>query len=252
MKGKIVREKFEGRELLIYLPQTYETDSKKYPVVYVHDLGDVFDPAKSEALYELERMFADGSLLEVILVGVESKNRMDEYTPWFAKALSTPYNYGDFGGKGGEYLSFLANKLKPYMDASYRTAADPEHTAVIGKSLGGLISMYAAYLCPGVFGKIGSISGSYWFEGFVDYMRTHAMDHGKMKIYMDVGSLEGVGKQTVQKDMVPLTGQAHAILRQKGFSEERLTLVTEEGAVHEHSYFCRRFPSALRWLFHAE
>ncbi|WP_259462719.1 alpha/beta hydrolase-fold protein [Caldibacillus debilis] len=75
-----------------------------------------------------------------------------EYTPWRAKALSDPYP--DFGGQGSHYLSFLVEKLKPYIDRKYKTDGRREQTGIIGASLGGLISIYAAYLYPDVFGKI--------------------------------------------------------------------------------------------------
>lgn len=111
-----------------------------------------YDPSQNRSLARLEHMFARGTLGELILVGIEPKNRLDEYTPWHAKALSDPYP--DFGGQDSHYLSFLVEKLKPYIDRKYKTDGRREQTGIIGASLGGLISIYAAYLYPDVFGKI--------------------------------------------------------------------------------------------------
>lgn len=249
MNGTLVMESFEGRELFIYLPPSYETSRAKFPVVYVQDGGYLFDPRQNHSLVRLERMFAHGELGELLLVGIEPKNRLDEYTPWYAKALSD--KYADFGGQGFRYLSFLVEELKPYIDREYKTDSRRQQTGMIGASLGGLISIYAAYLCPNVFGKIGSISGSFWYEGFIDFMQSKNVDPG-LKIYMDVGSVEGIEKQSIQKEMVLKTKEAYTILLNNGLTRERLQFVLEEGAPHDRIFFSKRFPEAVKWLYSNE
>jgi predicted alpha/beta superfamily hydrolase len=253
VRGTIVTDHFRERELSIYLPPSYSDGAASFPVVYVHDGGDLFadqadsSPRPCESLHEIERMFAGGELVELIMVGIKPVNRIHEYTPWFAKALSD--QFGDFGGRGAEYLSFIVEQVKPYIDSRYKTNRRPDQTEIMGKSLGGLVSMYAAYLYPGVFGKIGSISGSFWYEGFVDYMRAQKMAQTGLKLYLDVGSLEGYGKQTIQREMVARTKEAYAILADSGLSGKRLRFHVEEGGRHELSCFRSRFPGALKWLF---
>lgn len=249
LSGMTITEVWRGRELLIYLPPSYPFSQTGFPVAYVHDRGDLFDPGQNDCLLRLERMFAAGELRELILVGVEPRNRIHEYTPWFANALSAQRGYGDFGGKGNEYLALLAKECKPYIDRSYHTIKDREHTGIIGKSLGGLISLYCAYVYPDVFGKIGSISGSLWYEGFVEFMRAKTVPRPGLSIYMDVGSLEGTDKTSIQKETVARTKEAYSLLAGSGFTEETLTLRVEAGGVHENSCFFKRFPEALRWLF---
>uniref|UniRef100_A0A7U4DJI6 Esterase n=1 Tax=Geobacillus sp. (strain Y4.1MC1) TaxID=581103 RepID=A0A7U4DJI6_GEOS0 len=249
MNGTLVTESFAGRELFIYLPPSYGTSRAAFPVVYVQDGGDLFDPRQNNSLARLEYMFANGELGELLLVGIEPKNRLDEYTPWHAKALSD--KYADFGGQGSDYLSFLVEKLKPYIDRKYKTDGRRQQTGIIGASLGGLISIYAAYLYPNVFGKIGSISGSFWYEGFIGFMQSKNIDPG-LKMYMDVGSIEGIGKQSIQKEMVSKTKEACTILMNNGLASERLRFVLEEGAPHGRIFFSKRFPEALKWLYSNE
>ncbi|MBW7460239.1 alpha/beta hydrolase, partial [Paenibacillus sepulcri] len=177
-------------------------------------------------------------------------NRLDEYTPWPAKALSE--QFADFGGKGFGYAAFLTAELKPYIDRAYRTDSRPQSTGMIGASLGGLISLYTAYLYPNVIGRIGSISGSLWYEDFIDFMQTEKIDYSDLKVYMDVGSEEGSGKQSIQKDMVPNTRRAHAILAGIGLTGDRLRFVEEEGMPHGPAFFVKRFPEAVKWLFAGE
>jgi len=205
MNGSIVKELYEGRQLYLYVPPSYLGGSGTYPVMYVQDGMDLFDPQHSPAIDQLERWFAEGQLPELILVGVEPKERHNEYTPWYSQALSSQRPHDDFHGRGSEYLSFLAERCKPYIDSKYRTKPEPEHTGIIGFSLGGLISMYAAHVRPEVFRKIGSMSGSYWYEGMVDYIKEKRLYHSGLRIYMDVGSEEGSDKANIQKQMVPFT-----------------------------------------------
>ena len=253
MNGRLCVQEIEQRELLIYLPPSYNREAdKSYPVVYIHDRGDLFDPTHHNTLPEIEAMFVDGRLPELILVGIASAARIDEYTPWAAARLSDQRTTSDFGGQGDAYLSFIVERCKPYIDRTFLTDVGAEMTGLLGKSLGGLISMYGAYHNPDVFGRIGSISGSYWYEGFMEFMNSHLMPRceGRRRIYMDVGSREGEGKQTAQREMLSRTRNVHAKLQADGFGTEELTLIIDEGAAHEAGAFARRFPSALAWLYH--
>jgi len=103
----------------IYLPPNYDNTSKKYPVIYMQDAQNLFDNATSyagewevdEALNKLYEATGKG----FIVVGIENggEERINEYTPWKNE------KYG--GGKGAIYVDFIANTLKPYIDANYRT-----------------------------------------------------------------------------------------------------------------------------------
>jgi len=251
MNGQISIHRLEQRELLIYLPPSYDLMATRiYPVVYMHDRGDLFDPAIHNTLPEIEALFAEGTLPEIIFVGIASHARMDDYTPWTAPRLSDQRSVSDFGGQGDKYLSFIVEQCKPYIDKTFRTDAKAEVTGLLGKSLGGLISMYGAYQHPETFGRIGSISGSYWYEGFMKFIVSQTVErYGNRRIYMDVGSREGEGKQTVQREMVTRTQQVYAHLQAVGLGSEQLTLIMDEGASHEAGAFTRRFPSALTWLY---
>lgn len=155
----------------------------------------------------------------------------------------------DFGGKSPEYIDFLADRLKPYIDNRYRTLRAPEHTGTIGASFGGLVSMHAAYLRPDVFGAVGSLSGSYWYEGYLDYMREQPQPPPVRKLFMSVGDCEGIYKDNIQKLMVPNTIKARDLLLEQGFPAQGLKFVIVEGATHDSVFFIKQFPEAIRWFF---
>jgi predicted alpha/beta superfamily hydrolase len=80
-------------------------------------------------------------------------------------------------------------------------------------------------------------------------MRSADIVHLGRRIYMDVGSLEGTRKDNEQRNMVAKNQEAYEILLEKGFSREYCQFVTHEGGDHGHSFFLKRFPTVLQWLF---
>lgn len=243
--NKLKKEKLDGRGLLIYVPASYPDGDRHYPVLYVQDGGYLFQQSANW----IEHLVLTGQLPEVIYVGVEPVNRNDDYTPWPAEALAA--GGPSFGGKGSDYVDWLTGRVKPHIDSRYRTKPGPAHTGLIGGSFGGLISVYAAYLRPDVFGLIGSLSGSFWYERFVEFMRERPAPLDVRKLYMYAGDCEGIYKQNIQKHMVPRTHEARAILLDKGFPAADLKFVIGEGATHDQVFFVRQFPDAVRWLFGA-
>lgn len=247
MNGTLINDTFSGRELLIYLPPSYQTGRKRYPALYVHDRGDLFNPGFSDSLEMIEHFCRRGEMPELIMIGVASEDRENEYTPFPQPHLKkTDHTYG---GNSAHYAEFLARQLKPFIDRNYLTDGSRENTGIIGKSFGGLISMYTAYLEPQTFGKIGSLSGSFWFKGMIEYMRGHTFLNPDLRIYMDVGSTEGTDRDNLQKEMIPRTKEAFRILSESGVSGEHLKFVIDEGGAHRFERFAKRFPEAVKWLF---
>ncbi|MFD1953595.1 alpha/beta hydrolase [Paenibacillus thailandensis] len=233
----------QDRALLVYLPPSYSSGDRHYPVAYVQDGGGLIDDCANY----LELLFREGKLPELILVGVATQNRNDEYTPWPAPALLA--GRPDFGGAARSYLNELADTVKPYIDQHYRTQPASGHTGVIGASLGGMVSMLAGYWRPDVFGRIGMLSASLWYEGVMDFIREQAPPTEGMRIYMSVGGSEGVYKTNVQRNMVSFSRETHRLWLEKGFPPHRLRFDVEEGGTHDPLFMARRFPEALRFLF---
>lgn len=235
-----------GRKMSVYLPPSYKADSQRhYPVAYVQDGGELIDHCTNQ----LEHLYLQGELEEAILVGIEPYNRNDEYTPWPAEPLLS--SYPAFGGRGRSYVDEVADVLKPFIDENYRTKPEAQHTAIIGGSFGGLISLFAGCWRPDTFGRLGLLSASFWYEGVLDFIRERAVLAGHLRIFMSVGDCEGIYKQTVQKSMVGNTLQAHSLLLEKGVAADQLYFVVEEGGTHDAVFMAKHFPGALKWLLGA-
>lgn len=243
MEGTYTREELEGRGLVIYTPMSYGEVGRRFPVVYLQDEGDMLD----HTLNYLEHLFLTGELPELILVGIVSPDRNHEYTPWPAPALAS--GFGSFGGGGEDYLREVAEVIKPYIDRNYCTLPQPEHTGIMGSSFGGLISLYAGYRYPELFGKIGLISASFWYQGLMEYMENHRISAAGHRMYMYVGELEGFYKTNIQKQMVSNTRKAYKLLQEQGLTEQELRFETHPEGTHDTVFFGLQFPEALKWLF---
>ena len=164
----------DPRRVTVWLPSTYRPDGPKHAVLYMHDGQNLFDPDTGYGGMEwkvdetLDRLIQVGDVRPTIVVAVwNTPKRLREYVP--AKAFThLPATYMDRvrGLYGGDplsdgYLKFLVEELKPRIDRSYNVLADRENTAIIGSSMGGLISLYAINEYPQVFGRAGMVS-THW------------------------------------------------------------------------------------------
>jgi predicted alpha/beta superfamily hydrolase len=149
-----------GRNLLVYTPASYARGDACYPVIYMQDGQNLFDPVTSFAGdWGLKTALAWASRrgAEAIVVGIPNRGaaRVDEYTPFVDPKIG--------GGQGERYLDDVINTVKPLVDQQFRTHADRSHTGIAGSSLGGLISLYAYFQHPSVFGFSAALSPSLWF-----------------------------------------------------------------------------------------
>ena len=148
-----------SRRIWIYLPEGYLKTKKHYPVLYMHDGQNLFD-AYTSGFGEwgvdecLDSLIKKGKSA-CIVIGIDNgPKRFNEYNP---------YEFMEYGkGEGDQYLEFLVKTLKPFIDKQYRTLSSKENTIIAGSSMGGLISFYAMLQYPGVFGKAGIFSPSFW------------------------------------------------------------------------------------------
>lgn len=234
-----------GRKLTVYVPPSYHLSERCYPVVYVQDGGQLITNCQNY----LERLFREQWLHEVILVGVHTDRRTYDYTPWAAPALNP--QFPPFGGQAKSYIDELADQVKPHIDQRYRTLTDPIHTGMIGGSLGGLVSMFAAYWRPDVFGCLGMLSPSCWYEGVMDFIEEHPAPLSTLKLYVSIGNREGLYKQNAQQHMVKYVLNTCELWQAKGFPTDHLLLDIEDGGTHDLMFMTQHFIKALQFLFGA-
>jgi len=224
------------KKIWIYLPKNYTTSKKKFPVIYMHDAQNIFDAKTSySGEWNVDEKL-DSLKAQVIVVSIEHGNdkRMDELTPYKNE------KYG--GGNADNYLEFIVKTLKPEIDKKYRTKSNVRNTAIMGSSLGGLVSYYAILKYPGIFGKAGIFSPAFWFNPGI-FTLTEKTRKLKSKIYFLCGDNE-------DKDMVPDLNKMDDLIAEKRCDCLHLTKKRiVKGGQHNEKLWRDGFVKAYLWLF---
>ncbi len=235
------------RDIWVYLPPTYlENERARFPVLYMHDGQNLFDGALAFGGNEwrvdeaLDAAAESGASREAIVIGVgNTAERIYEYTP------SADPAYQPSGGGDG-YLSLLITELKPLVEGELRVLPGPEHTALIGSSLGGLISAYGGVRYPDTFGLIGALSPSTWWGDrmLLDVVASVPGQPARaLRVYLDSGD-SGPSKDGLE-DTALLAEQYRSV----GYKDSVDFLYkVQPGATHSEFYWAQRLPAALSFL----
>ena len=171
----VVQSKYsDARHVTVWLPSSYRTAGPRHAVLYMHDGQNLFDPDTGYGGTEwkvdetLDRLIRERKVRPTIVVAIwNTPKRLREYVP--SKAFGhLPQQYMDRvrGLYGGDplsdgYLKFIVSELKPRIDKRFRVKTDRANTAIMGSSMGALISLYAIDEYPQVFGGAGMVS-THW------------------------------------------------------------------------------------------
>ena len=236
------------RRIWVYLPSDYENSTKSYPVMYMHDGQNLFDASLSysgewNVDETLNQLFKERGF-EIIVIGIDNggSKRLDEYSPW----ANTKYG----GGEGDAYLEFIVETLKPLIDKTYRTIPERENTAIMGSSMGGLISFYAALKYSDIFSKVGVFSSAFWFsnESF-QYARTKG-NIQNTRMYLLAGGKEGedVAYDEINKTVGGMKTIV-SILKKEGFEPDNIIAKVVPEGKHNEALWRNEFGEAILWLF---
>ncbi len=227
------------RTILVWLPPSYETEIQKhYPVLYMHDGQNLFDPSTSfigvdwQMDETADSLIKQGEIDEIIIVGIyNTADRLEEYSDT---------------EKGRAYMDFIVNDLKPFIDSTYRVLADRDNTAVMGSSMGGLISFYLIWRYSEVFSKAGCLSTSlYWNNGAMfKEIENFAGQKPEIKIYLDSSGKGSEGR------MKPFYENLKTLLLSKGFREGvDLEYYFDKEGDHSERSWAKRAWRPLKFLF---
>ena len=248
------------RDVDVYLPSSYASGIA-YPVVYMKDGQNLSDPATAFAgTWDLDatidRLACRG--IEAIYIGVHNagRHRLAEYSPF------PDPRHG--GGEADAYLAFLVDTLKPRIDRLFNTRRDRESTAIVGSSMGGLVSLYAYFRHPSVFGRAAVMSPSIWFGqgAILDFIEDARVPRGR--VYLDVGTGEGAGtvrdvrrlgrllvRKGFRRRRRPARGTQEARLlagERRSSTSSELRYVEDAGARHTEAAWAWRVEGALAFL----
>lgn len=253
-----------ARDVDVWLPPSYGRDpARRYPVLYMHDGQNLFDPALGYTGVDwdidgaMTRLIERGEVPEAIVVGIwNTPLRFVEYMPK-APAPAGPVVAGVEAPPMGraedlrsdDYLRFLVEELKPFIDRRYRTRPGRDDTAVMGSSMGGLISLYAVATHPEVFGRAGAVS-THWpaCDGcVVDWLAAHLPDPRTHRLYFDHGTV------ALDARYAPYQQRMDAAMRKAGWREGDAWMTRSfSGAEHNETAWRVRVEIPLRFLLAPE
>lgn len=225
------------RSIRVLLPRNYWKDpERRFPVVYLQDGQNLFDPRTAAFRHWRLETFMQRQPLrrQAILVGIDHGgiDRLHEYAP---------FRRGKNGGQGDLYLQFIEHTLKPFIDHQYRTWPHREATGMVGASMGGLIAFYAGLRYSHVFGKIGALSPSFWYNPGVFNEAAHQGEHPS-KIYLAASKTEMPG-------MYNALERAYRTLKSSGRPDEQFRVVARDRGRHSETFWAREFKPMYEWLF---
>ena len=263
------------RDVAVWLPPGYDASDARWPVLYMHDGQNLFDA--SRAAYGKEwgvdehvaRLAAAGQMRAPIVVGVANTPlRLREYVPADLIA-ALPEDMRDeiqaiYGGESFSpgYLRFLVEELKPFIDRTYRTLPGRDDTAIMGSSMGGLISLDAMMKHPEVFGGAGCVSTHWplkieglddpvrlapWRERLVEawtgVVRTGLPDPATHRLYFDRGD------ESLDQFYARFQGRIDETVRACGWGPDRFRSLVFPGAEHNEASWNQRLDVPLTFLF---
>lgn len=229
------------RKISVLLPADYYETEKQYPVMYLQDGQNLFNPHAPYGDWAIDKSLqtlAEQGMTDIIIIAIDHGNeeRIYEYSP---------YDNPLFGhGKGNRYVFFLINTLVPYVNKHYRVSTSRHDVGIGGSSMGGLISLYAGLMAPATFGKLMVFSPSLWISEqiFNDADHCNLMDGDALYLY--AGGMESQAH-------IPNIKKLDAIMSPKfnDLTYARYKCSIYEQGEHGEYYWAYEFPKAIKWLY---
>ncbi len=241
------------RMLRVWLPPDYdapENATRHYPVFYLNDGQNLFDPATAFAGVDwqvdetADRLIGEGKIVPLIIVGIDNTgvNRIREFLPY--RSFSPPV----LRPQGKRYPEFLVNEVMPFVYERYRVVRGAENTGLGGSSLGALISLYTVLDRPGMFGRLLLESPSLFISNRRILKYSRYFRQWPQRIVIGVGTQEA-GREDKDRQVVEDVRGLQEIILHAGLTDDRLKVRIDVGAGHNEGEWGRRFPEALSFLF---
>ena len=261
-------EFIQPRNVHVWTPDGYNAN-KRYPVLYMHDGNMLFDAAVTWNNQEwgvdevASALISEDKIRPFIVVAIDNidETRFFEYFPAKAQLFANevknadaiPQPFLDIQFIGDSYLKFLVEELKPFIEKNYAVSTKLEDTAIMGSSMGGLISMYAISEYPEEFGMAACVSTHYpgWTpeektpigDTILAYMDKTLPSAGKHKIYYDFGTTD------IDRYYEVYQVQVDKMMEKRGYTAKDWMTHKDEGAGHNEDAWRNRLHIPYTFMF---
>jgi predicted alpha/beta superfamily hydrolase len=227
------------RKVWALLPHDYDSSKERYPVMYLQDAQNLFNEDAPYGNWEIDKklaVMAEYKIGKIIIIAIEhaEEERIREYN--VGKTILGK-------GQGKQYLKFITETLKPFVDSNFRTKPDRQHTGIGGSSMGGLISVFCGLIYPKVYGKLMIFSPSLWVvpKLTIDLENENNDD---TKIYLYAGGDESDNLIEQVKNF-----KNNMIASEFVKDKMKINLSINPEGKHNETYWSDEFPKAIEWLY---
>lgn len=240
------------RRLTVWIPPRLRTKRiDRYPVLYLNDGQNLFDPARAFAgntwrvAETARRLVRTGRIPPVLIVGIDhgGMRRGREYLP-----VEDSHNPTASEPLGREYAEFVTREVMAFIARTYPIARGPSNTGFGGSSYGAIAALNTAMIKPGKFGKLLIESPSLYVGNKYALRRAASVGRWPSRIYLGVGTAETHNPERNHETVADVL-ELEAMLRRAGLGPRRLRVVVEPGGTHSEGAWANRLPGALEFLY---
>lgn len=227
------------RKVWALLPHDYDSSNERYPVMYLQDAQNLFNEEAPYGNWEIDKklaVMAEYKIGKIIIIAIEhaEEERIREYN--VGKTILGK-------GQGKQYLKFITETLKPFVDNNFRTKPDRQHTGIGGSSMGGLISVFCGLIYPKVYGKLMIFSPSLWVVPKLT-IDSENENNDDTKIYLYAGGEESDNLIEQVKNF-----KNNMIASEFVKDKMKINLSINPEGKHNETYWSDEFPKAIEWLY---
>jgi hypothetical protein len=206
IESKILEEK---RTVWVHVPEEYDLDNKKYPVMYLLDGGGHFYSVAG-MMRQLSSINGNTICPKMIVVAILNTNRTRDLTPTKptkAHPFADSSMIANSGG-GKQFLAFVEKELIPHINGKYPTE---DYKMFIGHSFGGLTVMNTLVENPELFNSYVAIDPSMWWDGgkLLNEIKNTVLDsrYENRSLYVSIANTlpEGMDVAHAKNDKSPMT-----------------------------------------------
>lgn len=227
------------RKVWALLPHDYDSTNETYPVMYLQDAQNLFNEEAPYGNWEIDKklaVMAEYKIGKIIIIAIEhaEEERIREYN--VGKTILGK-------GQGKQYLKFITETLKPFVDTNFRTKPERQHTGIGGSSMGGLISVFCGLIYPKVYGKLMIFSPSLWVVPKLTIDKENE-NNDDTKIYLYAGGEESDNLIEQVKNF-----KNNMIASEFVKDKMKINLSINLQGKHNETYWSDEFPKAIEWLY---